>query len=612
MDTFSKRRIIILGIFLTISAIFVLRLFYIQLIDKTYKQFAARNVLREITIYPARGFIYDRKNNLMVYNKPAYDLMVIPREVKPFDTTELCRIIQIDRIEFRDILKKAKNYSRHRPSIVVGQIAPEVYAPLQEKLYKYPGFFVQSRTLRDYPNKSAAHVLGYVGEVNQRIIETDKYYRQGDYIGITGLEKAYEQELRGKKGVQKSMVDRHNEVKGKYNEGKEDSIAILGNNLITGLDANLQAYAELLMTNKRGAVVAIEPATGEIILMVSAPSYDPNLMVGRQRSQNYTLLDNDSISKPLMNRAIIGRYPPGSTFKLANALIGLEEHAISPFDRFSCSGKGSKPISCTHSHVSPLAVREGIRESCNSFFWNAFRQIMNHKRNTEESYQIWRDYITSFGFGQKLSPELSSEVRGSIPETALYDKWYTPNHWNAMTIRSLAIGQGEIEATPLQMANLCAMIANRGYYIMPHIVRAVQTPDRQIRPLEFEKRTVKISPEHFETVIDGMQAVIDETRTLGTTVHLENLVICGKTGTVQNPHGADHSAFVGFSPRENPKIAVAVFIENAGNYGATYAAPIAGLIIQKYMTDSIIPQRKELEQRLIETNLLNVVEIKRD
>ena len=606
MDTFSKRRLIILGIFLGIGAIFIIRLFTLQITSKTYKQFATRNVLRNITIYPARGYIIDRKNNLMVYNKAAYDLMVIPREVKSFDTTELCNIVQLDRVELREAIREARLYSSYKPSIVVGQISPDIYAPLQEKLYKYPGFFVQSRTLREYPNKSAAHVLGYVGEASPKTIETDKYYRSGDYIGVTGLEKAYEQELRGIKGVQKSMVDVHNRIKGKYNEGKEDTTAILGNNLLTGLDATLTAYAELLMTNKRGAVVAIEPATGEIIMMVSAPSYDPNLLVGRQRSKNYSVLDRDSINKPMWNRAIIGRYPPGSTFKLANALIALEEHAITPYDQFYCSGKGSKPISCTHSHVSPLSVREGIRESCNSFFWNTFREIMNRKGNSEDSFQAWRDYIVSFGFGQKLSPELSSEVRGGLPDVDLYNKWYTPKHWNAMTIRSLAIGQGEIEATPLQMVNLCAMIANRGYYIMPHIVRAIQTPDRQTRELQFEKKTVNIRPEHFATVIDGMEAVVSETR-IQSSVKIDNIIVCGKTGTVQNPHGKDHAAFVGFAPKDNPKIAIVVFIENAG-FGATYAAPIAGLLMEKYLNDSISPRKKEIEQNVIATDLINAVE----
>lgn len=609
MDTFSKRKLIVAGIMLGIGAIFILRLFSLQITNKTYKQFATRNVLRKIITFPARGLIYDRHNQLMVYNKAAYDLLIVPREVKPFDTTELCNIVQMERQDLRDAIKKAKQFSYYKPSIVAGQISPDIYAPLQEKLYKYPGFFVQSRTLREYPSKSAAQVLGFVGEVNQRIIEADNYYRSGDYIGVSGLEKAYEKELRGIKGVNNYMVDVHNRIKGRYNNGEADTTAILGQNLLTGMDADLQAYAELLMTNKRGAIVAIDPPTGEIILMVSAPSYDPNLLVGRQRSKNYSILDHDSINKPMWNRAIIGRYPPGSTFKLANALIALEEHAVSPFDRFSCAGKGSKPISCTHSHVSPLAIREGIRESCNSFFWNTFRQIMSHKSNSAESYQAWRDYIISFGFGQKLNPELSSEVKGNIPEVSLYDKWYTPGHWNSMTIRSLAIGQGEIEATPMQMVNLCAMIANRGYYVEPHIVRAVQDANREIHQLQFEKKVVNVSPEHFNTVIGGMEAVVAETR-LQYTVKQDSFIVCGKTGTVQNPHGADHSAFVGFAPRDNPKIAIIVFIENAG-FGATYAAPIAGLIMEKFLNDSISPRKKEIEQRLIETDLMNVAVVKK-
>lgn len=607
MDTFSKRRFIIAGIMLAVAAVFILRLFSIQIINSTYKQFATRNVLRKVVVFPARGFIYDRHKEMMVYNKAAYDLWVVPREVKAFDTTGLCDIVQIERQDLRDALRKAKQYSHYKPSIVAGQISPEVYAPLQEKLYKYPGFFVQSRTIRDYPNKSAAHVLGYVGEVSPSMMEKDSYYRAGDYIGISGLEKAYEKELRGIKGVNNFMVDVHNRFKGKYNNGASDTTAILGNNLLTGLDAKVQAYAELLMTNKRGAVVAIEPSTGEILVMLSAPSYDPNKLVGRQRSANYRVFERDSVNKPMWNRAVIGRYPPGSTFKLANALIALEEHAISPFDRFSCAGKNSKPIACTHNHVSPLAIREGIRESCNSFFWNTFRSIINHSRNPEESYQTWRDYIISFGFGTKLSPELSMEVKGSIPEVALYNKWYGAGHWNAMTIRSLAIGQGEIEATPLQMANMCALVANRGYYITPHLVKAIQDTSRVFHQLEFEKKVVNISPENFRTVIDGMQAVIEETK-LQNTVKQPGFIVCGKTGTVQNSHGADHSAFVGFAPRDNPKIAIAVFIENAG-FGATYAAPIAGLIIEKYMNDSIAPKRKPLEQQLIETDLRNVKQV---
>jgi penicillin-binding protein 2 len=610
VDTFGKRRYIIAGIMLGIAAIFIIRLFSIQITNKTYKQFATRNVLRKVIVFPARGFIYDRKNELMVYNKAAYDLWVVPREVKPFDTTSLCNIIQMERQDLRDALKKAKQYSRYKPSIVVGQISPEINAPLQEKLYKYPGFFTQSRTLREYPSKSAAQVLGYVGEVNQTMIEKDSYYRSGDYIGVGGLEKAYEKELRGIKGVNNFMVDVHNRFKGKYNNGASDTTAILGQNLLTGLDKDVQAYAELLRTNKRGAIVAIEPATGEILVMVSAPSYDPNLLVGRQRSTNYSVLDRDSINKPMWNRAIIGRYPPGSTFKLVNSLIALQEHAISPFDRFSCSGPASTPIKCTHNHVSPLAMREGIRESCNSYFWNLFRAVINHSGSPAQGYQVWRDHVMTFGFSQKIGTELSSEVKGNIPEASIYDKLYGQGSWNSMTIRSLAIGQGEILVTPLQLANMVATIANRGYYITPHVVKAVQDTDRVFHELKYEKNVPDISPEYYETIIEGMQAVIDETKTMRLTVHQDNIVICGKTGTVQNPHGADNSAFVGFAPRENPKIAIAVYIENAG-FGATYAAPIAGLIIEKYLNDSIAPKRKELEQRLIETDLMNVIQVKK-
>ena len=607
MDTFSKRKFIVAAIILGVAAIFVLRLFTIQITNKTYKQFATKNVLRKIITFPARGLIYDRDLALMVYNKAAYDLMIIPRESKAFDTTELCRIVQLDRLELRESIKKAKQFSYYKPSIIAGQIAPEIYAPLQEKLYKYPGFFVQSRTLREYPSKSAAQVLGYVGEVSPSTIEKDKYYRSGDYIGVTGLEKAYENQLRGVKGVNNYMVDVHNRIKGKYNGGISDTTAILGQNILTGFDADVQAYAELLMTNKRGAIVAIEPATGEIIAMVSAPSYDPNLLVGRQRSDNYKMLMQDSINKPTWNRAIIGTFPPGSTFKLVNALIALQEHAISPSDRYSCSGKGNSPIRCTHSHESPIALREGIRESCNSYFWNLFRNVISHSSTSAEGLQMWRDYVMNFGFGQRLGTELSSEVKGNVPEVAYYDKYFGQKKWTSMTIRSLSIGQGELLVTPLQLANMVATIANRGYYFAPHLVKAIQDTNRVFRELTYEKKETGINREYFEIVIDGMQAVLEETR-LSQSIRIDSVIICGKTGTVQNPHGADHSAFVAFAPKHNPKIAIAVFIQNAG-FGATYAAPIAGLVMEKYLNDSIASRRRELSQRLIETDLLNVIQV---
>lgn len=607
MDTFSKRKFIIAGIFLAIAAIFVIRLFTIQITNKTYKQFATRNVLRKIITFPARGLIYDRDMALMVYNKAAYDLLVVPREVKAFDTLALCTIIQMEKADFVAALQKAKQFSRFKPSIIAGQIAPEIYAPLQEKLYKYPGFFVQSRTLREYPSKSAAQVLGYVGEVSPSTIEKDKYYRSGDYIGVTGLEKAYESQLRGIKGVNNYMVDVHNRIKGKYNGGVTDTTAILGQNILTGFSAHVQAYAELLMTNKRGAIVAIEPATGEIIAMVSAPSYDPNLLVGRQRSDNYKMLMQDSVNMPTWNRAVIGTFPPGSTFKLVNALIALQENAISPHDRFSCSGKGNSPIKCTHSHVSPIAMREAIRESCNSYFWNLFRNVISHSPTSEQGYQAWRDQVIKFGFAQRLGTELTSEKKGNIPEVAYYDKYFGQSRWTSMTIRSLSIGQGEIEVTVLQLANMVATIANRGHYITPHMVKSIQDTNRVFRELEYERKETGINKENFEIVIEGMQAVLEETR-LSQSIRIDSVIICGKTGTVQNPHGADHSAFVAFAPKNNPKIAIAVFIQNAG-FGATYAAPIAGLVMEKYLNDSIAPKRRELAQRLIETDLMNVIQV---
>lgn len=609
MDTFSKRQYIVAAIMLGLGAIFVIRLFTIQVTNKTYKQFATRNVLRKNIIFPARGFIYDRHQELMVYNKAAYDLLVVPREVKPFDTMELCRIVRLEKAELIEAIQKAKKHSYYKPSIIAGQISPQIYAPLQEKLYKYPGFFVQSRTLREYPNKSAAQVLGYVGEVSPSMIEKDKYYKSGDYIGITGLEKAYEKELRGIKGIRNEMVDVHNRVKGRYNNGADDTTAVLGNNLLTGLDADVQAYAELLMTNKRGAIVAIEPSSGEIIAMVSAPSYDPNLLVGRERSDNYKMLMKDSVNLPTWNRAIKGTFPPGSTFKLVNALIGLEEHAVTPFDHFSCNGKGNSPIRCTHSHVNPIAMREGIRESCNSYFWNLFRNIISVKPSSAEGFQMWRDHVMKFGFGKKLNTELTSEDKGGIPEVAYYDKYFGQKRWTSMTIRSLSIGQGELLVTPLQLANMVAAIANRGYYITPHLVRAIQDTARVFRNLEYERKETGINSDHFNTVIEGMQAVLEETR-LSQSIRIDSVIICGKTGTVQNPHGADHSAFVAFAPKNNPKIAIAVFIQNAG-FGATYAAPIAGLVMEKYLNDSIAPRRRELAQRLIETDLLNVFQVKK-
>lgn len=603
MDKFAKRKYILGSVFILIAFTFIVRLFFLQVIDSSYKRYATRNVLRRIINYPARGLIYDRNGNLLVHNKAAYDLLAIPREVLPFDTLQFCSLVQIDKQDLIEGLKKAKNYSSYKESVIVKQISPEAYAVLQEKLFKYPGFFVQPRTLREYPRKIAAHMLGYVGEVNQTAIDKDPYYTQGDYIGITGLERTYEKELRGTKGVNFYLVDVHNRRKGAYHEGKSDTVAILGKNLISTIDGDLQYYAERLMQNKRGAVVAIEPSTGEILCYFSGPAYDPNLLVGRERSKNYELLLADTL-KPLTNRAIASAYSPGSTFKPMNALIALQEGSITPETSVSCSGKASSPIRCTHDHQSPISMIGAIRESCNPYFWNTFRSVINKYPKAEEGYAHWRQHILSFGVGKLLGNEFFGQSSGNIPEPSYYNRYFGKNRWNALTVRSLAIGQGEVILTPLQMANMVSVIANRGFYIEPHLVRAVSEKGGLQENLVFERRNSTVSPEHFDDVIEGMQQVVELTG-LRYTAYVDSLQICGKTGTIQNPHGSDHSAFIAFAPKVNPKIAVAVYVE-FGVWGARHAAPIASLMIEKYLNDSIAsPGRKALEQKLFDTNLLN-------
>lgn len=603
MDKFARRKYILGAIFVAVIVIFIIRLFTLQVLDSSYKQSATQNVLRRVINYPARGLIYDRNKKLLVYNKAAYDLLVIPRETEPFDTIQFCQLLKIEKDELVEGLKKARKYSRYKPSVIIKQLSPEVYAVLQEKLFKFPGFFVQSRTLREYPQKIAAHMLGYVGEVDRSVIEKDSYYAQGDYIGITGIEKAYEKELRGRKGVNFFMVDVHNRIKGSYREGLTDTAAVLGKNLSSTIDSDLQQYAEQLMQNKRGAVVAIEPKTGEILVYYSGPAYDPNLLVGRERSANYQALLNDTL-KPLTNRAISAAYSPGSTFKTLNALIALEEGVVNEQTSVRCNGQASSPIRCTHNHESPITLKGAIRESCNPYFWNTFKSIINKYPTAEKGYQAWRSHIESFGLGQPLGSEFFGQSSGNIPTTSYYDRFYGKNHWNALTVRSLAIGQGEVILTPLQMANLAAIIANRGYYIEPHLIRSISEKDGTSRLLSFPKKTTSVSSEYFEPVIEGMQQVVDLTNTR-YTAHVDGIEICGKTGTIQNPHGSDHSAFIAFAPKEDPQIAIAVFVE-FGVWGARYAAPIASLVVEKYLNDSIgTPARELLEQRMFDANLLN-------
>lgn len=599
MDIYSKRKYLVITIFIVAGLVFILRLFSLQVLDSKYKVSATNNVLRENVQFPARGLIYDRNGTLMVFNKPAYDLLVTPREVEKFDTVAFCKLLEISKEDLIAGIQKAKDYSSFKPSILIKQIPPESFAYLQEQLYKFKGFHTQSRTLREYFHPSAAHVLGYVSEVNDADIERDIYYKSGDYIGASGIERTYEKQLRGIKGVKKQLVDVHNRIKGSYLDGTEDIPAEIGNNIITTLDADLQRYAEELFVNKKGAMVAIEPETGEVLAMVSAPTYDPGLLVGRIRGDNYNILSEDPL-KPLFNRAIQAKYPPGSTFKIINTLIGLETGSINTNTRFACNGKASTPIRCTHSHVSPGNVVDAIRESCNPFLWNTFRSIIYKFKSVAEGFNMWRSYVESFGIGRILSTDFPNALAGDLPTEEMYSKLYGKGRWNPLTIRSLAIGQGELGATPLQMANVAAVVANRGYYYPPHLVREIRN---DTVPADFRKKVyTKISPENFEPIITGMEQLLKGN--LSYTSAVPGVVMCGKTGTVQNNQGSDHSVFTAFAPKDNPKIAIFVYVEN-GVWGSRYAAPMAGLMVEKYLNDTISAQKKAIEQRMIEANLLN-------
>ncbi len=600
MNKFSKRSYVIIAIFIFTGLILAFRLFYLQILDPVYKVYATNNVLREVVRYPARGLIYDRNDKVLVYNKPAYDLLVTPVELEKFDTLLLCDILEISKEDLIGGIRTAREYSMYKPSIVIKQIPPEIYAVLQEQIYKFKGFHTQSRTLREYNYSVAAHLLGYVGEVNSRDISEDSYYSIGDYIGQSGIEKTYEKYLRGKKGVRKYLVDVHNRIQTSYLDGREDIPAHIGNNVTSTIDIDLQLYAEKFFENKKGGIVAIEPSSGEILAIASAPSYHPGLLVGRVRSNNFSMLLSDTL-KPLFNRALQAEYPPGSTFKVMNVLIGLQEEAININTYFSCAGPASYPIRCTHDHVTPLNVVAAIRESCNPFLWNTFKSILYKYETSSAGYNVWYDYVKNFGAGRKLGIDLPAESEGSLPDDSYYNSIYGRGHWNAMTVRSLAIGQGELGLTPLQLANFVAIIANRGYYFIPHVVKAIE--DNSVDNKYKTRIPVNINEEYFEPVIEGMEQAMRPGGS-GAMSYIPGIAVCGKTGTAENPHGSDHSIFMAFAPRENPEIAISVYIEN-GVWGSRYAAPIASMVIEKYLTDSISWNRKWLEEIMLKANLLN-------
>jgi len=606
------RRNIIIFLIVGIFVVFVLRLATLQLLSDKYKSFANSNAFYLKTIYPSRGMIYDRNGVLMVYNKPSYDVLIAMRDVLDLDTLDFCKTVGITKEEFNFYIEKVKNrrlnpgYSSYTPQIFISQLPAETYGVLQEKLFRFKGFSVLSRTLRSYIKPVAAHALGYVSEVNRKDIDEDPYYVSGDYSGRSGLEKTYEKYLRGVKGTVILLRDAHGRVKGSYEKGKKDIKAVPGKDLTLSIDLELQEYAEKLMANKRGAIVAIEPETGEILTYVSAPTYDPGLLGGRERSANYRILES-SPQKILLNRPIQSNYSPGSTIKPAQALVLLQEGIITPGTSYGCSMgyyySARHKVGC-HAHSSPLSLAPAITNSCNAYFCAGYRAMMDSKKypNIQKALDTWKNHMVSLGYGYKLGVDIPYEKSGMIPNSNYYNKWYGERGWKGATIISNAIGQGEVLATPMQIANFCAIIANRGWFITPHLVKGVEG---EVLDSTYKKNHItSIDPINFDPVVEGMRGAAIYGTASGVAV--PGIEICGKTGTAQNTGAPDHSIFMCFAPTEKPRIAMLVFVENGG-FGATWAVPMASLLIEKYINGSIAENRLWMEDRLLNTNLMQFV-----
>lgn len=594
---YPDRARVIIFIFVSVVIIYWIRLFYIQIIDSSYREGAESNALRKQTQYPARGLVYDRFGKLLVYNEAVYDLIMDPAQAKETDIDELCRLIEIDQEGGRLRYEKARKFSKHTPSVFEKQISKEVYGRLQEQLFKFPGFYVQSRTLRKYPQPIAAHVLGYIGEVSTKQTKDNPYYKSGDYIGMSGLERQYEEVLRGKKGCKLLMVDVLNREKGSYRDGAFDTVSTPGFSLYSTLDMELQAFAETLMKNKRGSIVAIEPETGEILALVSSPGYDPNLLVGRVRSANYAALLEEP-AKPLFDRTLMAYYPPGSIFKIPQALIALQEGVIDENTAINCD---RSLVGC-HDHPSATNVAGSLRMSCNPYYYVVYRKLImqgkdpNRFKDSRIGLEKWEEYMKSFGFGTRLGIDLPNAKAGLVPNVAYFDRYYGKEQWAFSTIYSLSIGQGEVGLIPLQMANLAAIVANRGYYKTPHLVRYIGEK-KMIPQIDTVKHYVKIDQRHFAPIIEGMYGAVHEPGGTARRARLDTIMVCGKTGTSQNPHGKDHAVFIAFAPKDNPKIAISVFIENSG-FGGTWSAPVAGLLIEYYLTRQ--RPRPEVEKQIVE------------
>ncbi len=598
---FESRKYVLIASVLFIAVVFLLRLFWIQVVDDKWKATAANMAERKITDYPARGFIYDRNESLLVANTPVYDLMAVPREVNAFDTLEFAKLISVSVEDLRTRLKDATSYSRYKPSVIEKQIPADQFATISVHLHKYPGFFGQSRTLRTYPPRSAAHMLGYLSEVDARKVEQDPYYKAGDVIGVGGLEQFYEPVLRGRRGVRYVLVDVHNNIKGSFKEGIYDTLAVEGQDLFTGIDLDIQRLGEQLMVNKKGSIAAIDPRTGEILCLVSSPTYDPELLVGRVRNTNYGVLQRDPI-KPLFDRALQAQYPPGSIFKIVQSLIALDEGVITPNTGFPCN----KSLVGCHNHPGAGDIIHAIQYSCNPYFHQVFKRIVEQDKDKNRFKDAaiglgeWERRMHSFGLGQRPGIDLPAVKGGNIPGPAYYDRKYGKERWAFSTIYSVSIGQGEVLVAPLQMANLAAIFANKGWYYDPHVVRAVGHPD-SLQTRYLEKHVTDVDPKWYDYIQEGMRRVVEEPGGTARQARIEGITVCGKTGTAENPHGKDHAVFVAFAPMDDPQIAIAVYVENSG-FGGTWAAPIASLLIEQYLTDSIA--RPDLMKRMLEADLI--------
>lgn len=601
------RKTLLPTLIIVTSIILLARLFYLQIIDDTLKIKSENNAIKIKYDFPERGYIYDRNGKLLVANQPSYDIMVVPIEVKDIDTLEFCSILQISKTEFLEKIAKAKVYSPRLPSLFLPQLNKMEFAGFQEKIRKYKGFYIQKRALRDYQTKHGANIFGFITQVNDAKIKDNTYYKSGDLIGSQGVEEAYEEILRGVKGVKYILKDKHNREIGSYKEGKFDTIAKQGSDLTLSIDGELQKYGEELMVNKRGGIVAIEPSTGEILALVTAPSYDPSLLVGRQRSKNYTKLYNDSIAKPLYDRGLLGEFPPGSPFKILTGLVGLQEGVIDPETSFTCRhgfsyGRGAF-MKC-HCPGGIIKLNFGIYKSCNTYFANTYKRTIEKYKKPKDGVDVWANHLKSFGLGNFMGYDLPTGRKGHIPTSKFYEHFYPNGGWRSTTIISNSIGQGEVSMTPIQLANMMATIANRGYYYTPHIIKSIK--GTKIDAKYTTKHVTTINRKHFDPIVNGLFDVYNHGTAYGLGV--EGLEICGKTGTAENfakingkrVQLEDHSEFVAFAPRIQPKIAIAVIVEN-GHYGNTWAGPIATLMIEKYLNKKIT--RKDLEKRMLEGNL---------